>query len=92
MDCWKEHLNYCLSRYHMMLECTFGLKACWQALSIFLKVDEDNLLQLLISACVLHNICESMGEVSHQAWAEEALHVDWARQVMHAQWEENKRE
>lgn len=48
----------------MVVECTFGcLKVHWCALRVHLEVDEENLLQLLVTMCVLHSICETREEV-----------------------------
>lgn len=60
----------------MTVNCTFiHLKVCWHALSTHLKVEEENLLSLIVTTCILHNICETMGEVFHKAWTEEAWYT-----------------
>ncbi|KYO22529.1 hypothetical protein Y1Q_0003079 [Alligator mississippiensis] len=62
LDRWKENFNYCRSRCHMMVECAFGhLKVHWRTVSVCLKVDKENMTQLIIVTCVLHNICEAWG-------------------------------
>lgn len=65
----EVHFNYCLCRYHMNLQCTIGhLKGCWQALSMCLKVEEEDLQ----SPGHLQNICEIQGEIFQENWAEES--------------------
>ncbi|XP_019371705.1 PREDICTED: uncharacterized protein LOC109296671 [Gavialis gangeticus] len=81
LDRRKEHFNQCLSRCRMAVESAFcRLKARWRALSARLEVDKENLPRLISAACVLHNICETRGEVFLESWAEEAQRADRACQ------------
>lgn len=41
-----------------------------------LEVPERNVLQVIIMACVLHNVHEAWGEVVRKAWAEAACQVE----------------
>ncbi|CAM5073974.1 unnamed protein product [Natator depressus] len=73
LDSSKEQFNYRLSKCRMVVECAFGfLKARWRCLLTRLDLSATN-FPIVIAACfILHNICESKGEMFMAGWEVEA--------------------
>nr|XP_048709085.1 uncharacterized protein LOC125637998 isoform X1 [Caretta caretta] len=73
LDSSKEELNYRLSKCRMVVECAFGrLKAHWHCLLTRLDLSTTNIPIVIAACCVLHNICESKGEMFMVGWEVEA--------------------
>ncbi|XP_014466401.1 uncharacterized protein LOC106737890 [Alligator mississippiensis] len=72
LDHRQEQFNDCLNKCRATLEGAFErLRARWQALSVPLEMDKENIKRVIVAACVLHNMCESRGEVFSESWTEE---------------------
>ncbi|CAM4671802.1 unnamed protein product [Lepidochelys kempii] len=73
LDSSQELFNYRLSKCRMVVECAFGrLKARWRSLLTRLDLSETNIPTVITACCVLHNICESKGEMFMAGWEVEA--------------------
>ncbi|KAH1170850.1 hypothetical protein KIL84_006468 [Mauremys mutica] len=60
----KELFNYRLSKCRMVVECAFGrLKGRWRSLLTRSDLSETNIPIVIAACCVLHNLCESKGDV-----------------------------
>ncbi|XP_065441192.1 probable phospholipid-transporting ATPase IIB isoform X6 [Chrysemys picta bellii] len=82
LDTEKKLFNYCLSKYRMVVECTFGrLKGRWRSLLTRSDFSETNIPFVIAACCVLHNLCESKGETFMAEWEVEAnsLAADYAQ-------------
>ncbi|CAM5074464.1 unnamed protein product [Natator depressus] len=76
LDSSKEQFNYRLSKCTMVVECAFGcLKARWCCLLTRLGRSATNIPIVIAACCVLHNICESKGEMFMGGWEVEANHL-----------------
>ncbi|CAM4423824.1 unnamed protein product [Lepidochelys kempii] len=77
LDSSKEQFNYRLSKCTMVVEYAFGcLKACWCCLLTRLGHSATNIPIVIPACCVLHNICESKGEMFMAGWEAEANHLE----------------
>ncbi|CAM5169330.1 unnamed protein product [Eretmochelys imbricata] len=64
LDSSQELFNYRLSKCKMVVQCAFGrLKARWCSLLTRLDLSKTNIPTVITACCVLHNICESKGEM-----------------------------
>ncbi|KYO45776.1 hypothetical protein Y1Q_0021425 [Alligator mississippiensis] len=60
LDPHQAHFNGFLGQTCPLVECVFGcLEGRWHILTTHLKDAEANIPQVIITACVLHNICEA---------------------------------
>lgn len=72
MDAHLAHFNSCLGWTHALVECAFRpLKRHWCNLTAHLEFTKDDLSWVIVAAYMLHNICETRGEIFHKAWMEE---------------------
>ncbi|KAJ8018434.1 Protein ANTAGONIST OF LIKE HETEROCHROMATIN PROTEIN 1 [Holothuria leucospilota] len=68
----QQEFNYRLSRARMVVECAFGrLKARWRCLLKRNDSDISKIPTLVFACCILHNICEEMGDPINPVWLEE---------------------
>lgn len=59
----KEQFNYRLSKCRMVMECAFRhLKGRFRSLLTRLDLSKCNITFVVLTCCVLHNLCESKGE------------------------------
>ncbi|CAM4559028.1 unnamed protein product [Lepidochelys olivacea] len=73
LDSSQELFNYRLSKCRMVVEFAFGcLKARWRSLLTRLDPSETNIPILIAACCVLHNMCESKGEMFMVGWEVES--------------------
>ncbi|XP_065438983.1 uncharacterized protein LOC135981276 [Chrysemys picta bellii] len=82
LDSSQELFNYRLSKCRMLVECAFGrLKARWCSLLTWLNLSKTNVPIVITACCVLHNLCESKGEMFMAGWEVEAnrLAADYAQ-------------
>lgn len=64
-DPGKQEFSYKLSSCRLVMECTFGkLKAHWCCLCSCLDANVANTVHIIITCCILQNICEIKGNVS----------------------------
>ncbi|CAM5160045.1 unnamed protein product, partial [Natator depressus] len=64
LDSSQEKFNYGLSKCRTVVEYTFGpLKMHWRSLLTRLDLSKTNIPTVITACCVLHNICESKGEM-----------------------------
>ncbi|CAM5126002.1 unnamed protein product [Eretmochelys imbricata] len=69
LDSSKEPFNYRLCKCRMVVKYAFGrLKACWRCLLTRLDLSATNIPIVISACCVLHNICESKGEMFMAGW------------------------
>ncbi|CAM5085668.1 unnamed protein product, partial [Eretmochelys imbricata] len=69
LDSSKEQFNYRLSKCRMVVECAFGhLKVHWCCLLTRFDLSATNIPNVITACCVLHNICESKGEMFMVWW------------------------
>ncbi|KAF7236291.1 hypothetical protein EYD10_16979 [Varanus komodoensis] len=60
----EKNFNYYLNRARLPAEGAFGrLKSRWCSLYTLLDVEEDLVADVILLCCILHNICESRGDV-----------------------------
>ncbi|XP_013407293.1 protein ANTAGONIST OF LIKE HETEROCHROMATIN PROTEIN 1 [Lingula anatina] len=65
----QQHFNRCLSRARMTIENSFGrLKGRWRCLMKRLDVGVSTLAELILTCCILHNICEQEAEGFPDDW------------------------
>ncbi|XP_065427403.1 uncharacterized protein LOC135976296 [Chrysemys picta bellii] len=82
LDRSQELFNYRLSKCRMVVECAFArLKARWRSLLTRLDISQTNIPIVITACCVLHNLCESKGEMFMAGWEAEAnrLASDYAQ-------------
>lgn len=61
--------NYRISRARIVVECAFGrLKGRWRRLMKKNDMDINNVPQVIVACCVLHNICEIHGDSFEDGW------------------------
>ncbi len=59
----QRYFNYRLSRARMVIECAFGrLKGRWRLLMKRMDNDLSLVPTIVLAACVLHNMCETLGD------------------------------
>ncbi|CAM4672765.1 unnamed protein product [Caretta caretta] len=76
LDRSKELFNYRLSNRRMVVECAFGcLKGCWRSLLTRSDLSKTSIPIVIAACCVLHNLCESKGEMFMAGWEVEANRV-----------------
>ncbi|XP_034617370.1 uncharacterized protein LOC117872734 [Trachemys scripta elegans] len=69
LDSSKKCFNNRLRTCRMTIQCTFGrLKARWHCLYGRLGLNEENILMVIATYCMFHNICEVKGEKFTPAW------------------------
>uniref|UniRef100_A0A674K306 DDE Tnp4 domain-containing protein n=1 Tax=Terrapene triunguis TaxID=2587831 RepID=A0A674K306_9SAUR len=82
LDRSQELFNYRLSKCRMVVECAFGrLKGRWRSLLTRSDLSQTNIPIVIAACCVLHNLCESKGEIFMAGWEAEAnrLAADYAQ-------------
>uniref|UniRef100_A0A8C3FIF4 DDE Tnp4 domain-containing protein n=2 Tax=Chrysemys picta bellii TaxID=8478 RepID=A0A8C3FIF4_CHRPI len=76
LDSSQELFNYRLSKCRMVVEYAFGhLKAHWHTLLTRSDLSQTNIPIVIAACCVLHNLCESKGEMFMVGWEVEANHL-----------------
>uniref|UniRef100_A0A8C4VVC8 Putative nuclease HARBI1 n=1 Tax=Gopherus evgoodei TaxID=1825980 RepID=A0A8C4VVC8_9SAUR len=69
LDSGQELFNYRLSKCRMVVECAFGrLKGRWRTLLTCSDLSQTNVPFVIAACCVLHNLCESKGEIFLAGW------------------------
>ncbi|CAM4625772.1 unnamed protein product [Caretta caretta] len=73
LDSSKELFNCRLSKCRMVVECAYGcLKGRWCSLLTRSDLSKTNIPIVIAACCVLHNLCESKGEMFMAGWEVEA--------------------
>ncbi|CAM5149071.1 unnamed protein product [Natator depressus] len=73
LDSSQELFNYRLSKCRMVVECAFGhLKGSWHSLLTRSDFSKNNIPIVIAACCVLHNLCESKGEMFMAGWEVDA--------------------
>ena len=68
----QRQYNYRICRAPVVVENCFGhLKARWRRLLKRLDTDVDNIPNIITACCVLHNMCEVLGESFVDSWMED---------------------
>ena len=56
----------------MVVEVAFGrLKACWRRLSKQIDIHIDNVPNIIIACCILHNMCEVHDDTFNKEWLQD---------------------
>ena len=67
----KKLFNYRLSKARVVVEHAYGrLKGRWRCLLKRLDVDVNDVSEVVVACCVLHNICEVKGDLFEEEWTE----------------------
>ncbi|CAM4717894.1 unnamed protein product [Lepidochelys kempii] len=78
LDSSQELFNHRLSKCRMAVECAFGrLKARWHSLLTQLDLSETSIPIVITACCVVHNICESKGEIFMAGWGGRLRQIAW---------------
>lgn len=65
----QKNFNYRLSRGRVVVEIAFGrLKARWRWLSKKIDMHTKHIPNVILSCCVLHNICEIHNDTFDEEW------------------------
>lgn len=76
--------NYNLSRTRRVVENAFGrLKARFRFVMKRMECKLPNAKRAIKAACILHNICEDLGDHVEQQWEQEARAIDTLCQPIH---------
>lgn len=77
--------NYNLSRTRRVVENAFGrLKARFRFVMKRMECKLPNAKRAIKAACILHNICEDLGDTVEQQWEQEARAIDTLCQPTHS--------
>lgn len=64
LDGRKRCFNYRITKCRRVTECALGrLKRRWRCLATRLEIAEENIFSVVAACVVLHNICDSRGEI-----------------------------
>ena len=67
-----KNYNYRISRGRVVVEMVFGrLKARWRRLNKKIDMHVGNVPNVILSCCILHNICEVHGDMFNEEWLED---------------------
>ena len=67
----QRHFNYRLSKARVIVEQAFGrLKGRWRCLRTKLSVQVEDVPDVVGACCVLHNICQTLGDAFDEHWLE----------------------
>ena len=80
----KKKFKRFLSSARVAVERAFGfLKASWRSLLNCLNHNMENLSDVIISCCVLHNICQKKGDsyIDNDDVLEHTLQREWERRT-----------
>ena len=69
----QRKFNYCISRKRIVVENAFGrLKARWRCLRKQNEMRVTNVPAVVLSCCILHNMCEVRREVFLESWLDQS--------------------
>ena len=67
-----KNCNYRISRGRVVVEMAFGrLKVCWRRLYKKIDMHINNVPNVVLACCILHNICEIHGDEFNEEWLED---------------------